>query len=360
MKAEQVKQSGAVRLFVDDNGYADHKAAWVDEKGRIMTIKLPSSIQMGSSGLATTGGQRVDVYKLNEQEYTCSPAVAEPMQLRNADYPRSAANRILFTHSLTKAGMLGSQINAAVTLPFRDYYLPDGTINTELVEACEKNFMAGGVEVLGCEAKPEIKSVVVKPEGLSAWFDWAMHDNGSMNDEYQEMMENLGAVLIVDIGGSTTDLVTVKPVHDGDDVRALIDQSLSGTSKVGVLDAKQDIESRMINKMKQNGVEGLSGHSVSLPSYIIERAMTKGEASFAGKKWDFNNERILACQGVASRINSYILSTVKMPQNYFRIVVVGGGALVFREHLQKLLPNAVFSDEFANARGLLKFMIAGG
>jgi plasmid segregation protein ParM len=49
-----------------------------------------------------------------------------------------------------------------------------------------------------------------------------------------------------------------------------------------------------------------------------------------------------------------------MPQSYYAIVVVGGGAIVFKEHLQRLLPNAVFSDEFANARGLLKYLIAQG
>ena len=44
--------SGKARMFVDDNGYADHKSAWLDEKGNIKTMKVPALIQSGSAGLA--------------------------------------------------------------------------------------------------------------------------------------------------------------------------------------------------------------------------------------------------------------------------------------------------------------------
>lgn len=30
-----------VTLVVDDNGYADHKLAWLDAEGKIQTLKVP-------------------------------------------------------------------------------------------------------------------------------------------------------------------------------------------------------------------------------------------------------------------------------------------------------------------------------
>jgi|TARA_Y100001934_G_scaffold283650_2_gene405219 plasmid segregation protein ParM len=352
--------SGKARMFVDDNGYADHKSAWLDEKGNIKTMKVPALIQSGSAGLASAGGERISVYTLKGQDYTCNSAVAEPMNIRNADYPKSAANRVLFTHALTKAGLLGTAIKAAVTLPFRDYYKPDGSLNDGFIEQTRQNFAAGGVAVVGCEAQPNIKEVQVKPEGMCAFYDWAMNDKGAMSESYDEMMEYLGSVLVVDIGGSTTDLVTVKSWEEGTDKKVGLDHSMSGTEKAGVMDAKVVLEDLMKKKIQADGVPGFTGHGAKIPANVIERALLKGEVSFAGKKWDFSQERALACRGVAERINNYIFSTVKMPQSYYAIVVVGGGAIVFKEHLQRLLPNAVFSDEFANARGLLKYLIAQG
>lgn len=347
------------RLVADDNGYADHKFAWLDSEGRIMTAKIPSMIQVGGQGLSTTDGRRVGGYLVDDEiEYTCSIGVNEPMQLRTADYPVSVANRVLFTHGLARHGLLGMPVKAAVTLPFRDYFGSDGTINMKLRDQCKKNFETMNVRVMECEAQPQVISVQVYAEALSAWFDWAIQDDGQWSPGYNEMLDTNGEVLIVDIGGSTTDIVSLHMINEPREGDTSINHGKSGTERAGVLDARSKLEELVKEVLEKEGVQGLSGHTGVIPARILERILKTGECNYAGKQWDFRVERDTACRGVAQRISSYIRSVVANPSAYQAILVVGGGAIVFKEWLEPILPNAVFMDEFANAKGLLKFMRA--
>jgi hypothetical protein len=340
------------RLVADDNGYAAHKIAWLDQQGKIMVGKIPAQIQVGGSGFSTTTGSRVGAYKVDGIEYHCSAILNNPMSLRNADYPLSVANRVLFNHALAKFGLLGMPVRAAVTLPFRDYFNEDGTINDSLKNKVEDNFKAGGVEVLGSEAQPDVSSVRVCAEALSAWFDWAMDESGAMTQGYEELHELNGEMLVVDIGGSTTDLASLGLV-DGE---LLINHEKSGTERVGVLDALGKLEELVRGTMERDGVAGMSGHSSKLPQNMLEMILEKGSCNYAGRQWNFEMERDTACKAVAERIVSYIKSKTGNPGAYYGIQVVGGGAIVFRKWIEVMFVNAIFGDEFSNAKGALKFM----
>lgn len=355
-QSRKIKHSVRPRLVANDNGYADHKLAWFDSEGKILTGKVPALIQVGGQGLTTADGKRIGAYRVDDVEYTCSSAIDAPMNLRNADYPVSIANRVLFTHALARFGLLGMPIQAAVSLPFRDYFSGDGQINQNLRTASADNFMQRNVEVLGSEAQPEITNVVVYAEALSAWFDWALTDSGEMSDGYDELVDLQGEMLVADIGGSTTDLASFKMTNEVVEGQMIIGHKKSGTEKVGVLDAKAKLEELVRKTMTEAGVQGFSGHGSQIPNSLLETIMQKGKAHFAGKVWDFTVERELATRSVAEQITNYIKSTVGNVSAYYAILVVGGGAVVFREALSQLLPSAIFMDEFANARGMLKFM----
>ena len=340
------------RLVANDNGYAAHKIAWVDNQGKIITGKIPTQIQAGGSGLSTLTGGRVCAYKVDGVEYHCSSLLTNPMNLRNDDYPVSVANRVLFNHALAKFGLMGMPVRAAVTLPFRDYFNGDGSINEVLKAKTQANFENANVEVVGSEAQPEIVGVRVCAEALSAWFDWAMNDDGSMTEAYNELHEQDGSMLVVDIGGSTTDLASLG-LESGE---LLINQQRSGTDKVGVLDALVKLEELVRAKMESEGVQGMSGHASKLPQKLLEMIMEKGSCNYSGRQWSFEAERDTACKAVAERIVNYIKSKVGNPGEYFAILVVGGGAIVFRKWIEAMFHNAVFGDEFSNAKGALKYM----
>ncbi|MDU4254477.1 ParM/StbA family protein [Pseudomonas sp.] len=341
------------RLVANDNGYAAHKVAWIDNEGKIMTSKIPTLIQVGGTGGVTTlTGKSVGSYSVEGVEYHCSTLLNEPMNLRNADYPVSVANRVLFTHALAKFGLLGGPIRGAVTLPFRDYFKADGSINNALNEKTVENFMQGNVKVNGSPVQPEILSVRVCAEALSAWFDWAMNDDGTMSEAYEELQSRDGTMLVVDIGGSTTDIASLG-LENGE---LLINQQRSGTEKVGVLDALGKLEELVQAKMAAEGEEGMSGHGSALPPKLLEQILEKGTCTYSSRNWDFTAERDTACNAVADRIVNAIKSKVGNPGEYYAILVVGGGAIVFLKWLKAMFKNAVFGDEFSNAKGALKYM----
>ena len=179
-----------------------------------------------------------------------------------------------------------------------------------------------------------------------------MNDDGSMTMAYEELHNMDGEMLVVDIGGSTTDLASLGLVGG----ELLINQHKSGTETVGVLDSLTKLEETVRARMASEGVQGMSGHGSKLPQKLLEMVMQKGTCSYNGREWSFIAERDMACKGVAERIVSYIKSTVGNPGEYYAILVVGGGAIVFRKWIEAMFHNAVFGDEFSNARGALKYM----
>lgn len=356
MSAATAKKNAASpvmpRLVANDNGYAAHKIAWIDTSGKILTMKVPAVIQAGGEGLATAHGGQIGSYKAEGSVYHCSTHVSSPMNLRNGDYPVSVANRVLFNHGLAKFGLLGMPVKAAVTLPFSDYYMRNGSINEALKERTIANFRDGKVEVIGSDAQPQVTEVHCFAEALSAWFDWAMNDDGTMTPAYGTLEDSDGEMLVVDIGGSTTDLASIGMESKS----LLINHQKSGTAKVGVLDAISELNKLVTAAFVAEGVQGLSGHDNDLPHKLLESIMQKGTCFHFGRDWDFTPQRDQACKTVAERIVAFIQSKVGNHGGYFTILVVGGGAIVFRKWIEALFNNAQFGDEFSNARGALKFM----
>lgn len=357
-KTSQTSQKNTLipRLVADDNGYADHKLAWLDEGGNIMVLKVPALIETGSS-YGSTQGSRHAVYISDDVEYTCSSMAERPLNLRTGDYPVSVHNRVLLTHALTRAGLLNMPLDLAVTLPFRDYFKENGTINTALKEATAANFKKNDVAVGDSDSRTEIRDVAVYAEALSAFFDWAMDDKGVLTQGYEELCDIEGEMLIVDIGGSTTDLASIRISNEERKGQMFINHKKSGTEKVGVLDAKTKLEEAVRTALIEGGVEGLSGHAGKLPDNIVSRILERGEIRYSGQAWDLRSHREQACKAVAEGITRFISSKVGNSGSCYAILIVGGGAVIFRPWLEAMFPNAIFLDEFANARGALKFLI---
>lgn len=337
------------RLAAVDNGYADHKVAWYDDKGRIMTLKIPAILEVSTGGgLRDPMGNPQDSYKVGNTPYTCNPSVRNPVKLRNADYPVSVENRVLVTHGLAKAGLLGTPIRLGVTLPYRDYFHGDGSLNQELkVKTCA-NFMSQDVEVVGSAVQPNILSVNAYSEALCGYFDWAVDDHGQIRKEAEDID---GEVAIVDIGGSTTDIVSLHLSSNG----LVINNASSGTDKAGVLDAREMIDQKVREHLRAQGIAA-AGHDQELPAWVMGKVLETGGVRYQGQYWDLQAIRDQACGSVAQRISHFIRTKLGNLGNYQAIIVIGGGAMVFREHMASLLPGAIYMDEFSNARGALKYM----
>lgn len=340
-----------VFLIANDNGYAAHKLAWY-ENGVIKTGKIATAIEMGHKNTSSTG-EKINAYTVGDTKYTCTSDSSELISLRHAHYPLSVENRVLFTHGVAKFGLQDKVISASVTLPFRDYYNEDGTINTEFVQRVGANFKQNNVVVHGAEDKElNVANVQVTPEAMSAWFDWAMDDDGSMNENYSEMSDCDGSVLIIDIGGSTTDIVSVS-MNDGE---LIVRNNKSSSEKLGVLDAMNELHVAVGERLEGDGVEGAAGHGWRLSHKLQDQIMDTGIIRLGGVRYDFTEQRDVACANTSRAIINFIQGTAGSTLEYFSIVFVGGGSVRFAPWMKTLMPNAEFSDEYANARGALKFL----
>ena len=338
---------GEVTLVVDDNGYADHKLAWLDAEGKIQTLKIPTII--GTDRLSSNSGETVDRYRADGVDYTCKPSVRSPINLRNANYPASVENRVLVTHALRKAKLLNKPLHLGVTLSFRDYFSEGGAQITENKQATIANFNGskGTVEVIGSEDKLNITQVDCYSEALSAFFDFVMDDQGEFTDAAKYTK---GDVAIIDIGGSTTDVVNLI-VDDS----ITINNSYSGTDKVGVLDLKFSLEKAIKQELIDLGLIENS-HDAEIPPNLVSEVLETGSTFFAGEMRNFEVLRDDVASSVATKIINNVKSRLGSIGIYRAIIITGGGSVVFHHWLTKAFPNPVMLDEFSNARGALKFM----
>lgn len=334
------------QLVVDDNGFAYHKLAWFGEKNQIMTTKYTSVIEKTDSGYSDASGNPVNRYETLEGVYYVPLNASNPLDLRTGDYSCSAANRVLVNHGLVKIEAAGRPVHLAVTLPFREYYLPDGKVNEERRAQVSNNFL----QVVGSSPsdapQPQVKGVSVYAECLSAWYDWALDQNGNVNAKLRDQCE----IAIVDVGGETTDICAV--AYDG---KLIIDNSASNTKKIGVLDAIKVINEKVGANLKSAGVD-ISSYGNTLPRKFIEQIVQTGKGVFNRQEWDFTEIRNDVLKNQAEIIVSFIAATLRNLGRFDHILVIGGGAIVYQEFLAERLPGAEFSDEFANARGALKYL----
>lgn len=350
-------------IATNDNGYAAHKIAYYDDKAkRIVTLKVPAVISSGH-GQASASGELMNAYSIvgsnGAETFTCSPNTDQPIDLRHAKYPLTTENRVLFTHALNEAGLLDKQLQMTITLPLADYYMPNGSINNALVEQVIENFTQNNVQPDGGENKgvtPQVMDLKVSPEAVAAWFDWAMDEQGNVNDNFVEMAEDDGLVLVVDVGGSTTDIVALTL---GADHQLTVLNEKSGTSKIGVLDVIGFMEERFIARLCEEGVIQGTGHENLLSSKMLERMLTAETIRFGGQPRAVADIREEGTRAVAGRIVNFIRNKAGNTLSYHSIIVVGGGSIVFKDALaSELGGNAIFLDEFANARGALKLALS--
>lgn len=341
-------------LAADDNGYASHKIATWGEARKIICTKFDTSIQIGGSTLTSVAGVKEDTYEVLSEDgnvsntYTCSSAITQPLDLRNSNYPFVEANRVLMHHALIRSGLADKQVQIGVTLPFADYFNVDGQMNMAIQERSQANFLHNNVVAEHNKAKVNIVGARVFPEGMSAFYDWALDEGCNQTDAFEELSENDGSVLIVDIGGSTTDIVCIRMV----DGNIMIDHTHSGTTKIGVLDAKEEINKAYQKRFSSGGYES------ALSARALARIMETGIHKAGGQVHDLNADLQVIFRAVTQRVVSYMQSKAGRINDFEVIHFVGGGAVLFGESLRNAVPVCSIGDEFANARGVLKYMTA--
>jgi|AntDeeMinimDraft_5_1070356.scaffolds.fasta_scaffold06182_3 plasmid segregation protein ParM len=317
-----------------DDGYAVIKLAYLVD-GKIVQRAFPARATIGANVVTQTSGQATaDSYATDGLNYHVSEHLAGE-DTRFASYPTSGLNRILIHHALRSCGFGDRRVTLATGLPPGRYYQRNG-LNQRLISAKQRNMR---VRVAPGDSKPlaDILTHDVFAEAAAGLIDYAFDERG------QEVNAVDKPIAIVDIGGRTTDCLTILPPGNQ------VDHSRSGTTNDGVLNIYDVIEDAICG---EHNLE-------SLPLSTIEGCVRRRHIVLSGRTIDVGSIVDEAIHEVSERLLNYVQTRLQQSAEFEKILFIGGGAEIL-QGMTARFPQAFIPRDpsFANARGLLKFMLA--
>lgn len=317
-----------------DDGYAMTKVVII-EGGKVTTeLMIPSRARSGIHGTTVIGDSDESGpftgYETDGVRFTVGD-MADAESARFNEYPFSGMNRVIVNHALRLAGLAGVNVRIATGLPLSTFYKGEGP-NSELIARKDASIRTP-VKSADDSVMPNIVEHSVFPEGLAAWVDYAIGEEGEIRVDLSE------TVGVIDIGGRTTDVAVVLPGKR-------IDHARCGSADIGVLNV---VEAVRVSLLKSKNVE--------VPTSTIEQALRARSLKMWGKVVDIGEDIDAAVAQVMDSVMREVNRRLGSAVDVDRILLVGGGAHLFRE-VAKSYPNVVVppAPEFANARGFAKYL----
>lgn len=274
-------------------------------------------------------------YETNGRQFTVDPDV-DGEDTRFDDYAISDINRVLVNHALQLAGLAGKQIVLGTGLPFQVYFNGDNTVNEKLLGSKVENLSIPVKPLSGAEP-PVIVKQMVFAQGLAACIDHVTDEQGN----YRSDFDRSAPIAIVDIGGRTTDSVVLLGGEK-------VDHTVSGTGNVGISNVYDKIEADLRAEFNVARIRLVT----------IENAVRTRKIRFRGKEHDIGEFITKAVREVGPQIVREVQRRVGDAAEMSEVLLVGGGATLLEEVMREHYPHCVVpkDPEFANARGMLKFV----
>lgn len=201
-------------LVAVDNGHYGIKvySGILNPKGYIESrCRIGGSISTSLMAAASAGSTGKELILTTDGiEYTTGSVQATPTTF--TEYPLSPINRVLVHSALHQSGFSGKDVNVVLGLPYTQFYDPntESGKNERLIDGMESNIRTRVVH----DELDEIKIVNAStvPEGMAAWFSYIMKEDVTGKGKVVPVLNNERAdktVVLIDIGGQTTEVVTV-------------------------------------------------------------------------------------------------------------------------------------------------------
>ncbi len=310
-----------------DDGYAETKVVTRGDKVRIASLARAGLFGLSSMGSDDKVGGS---YETGGRKFTVSDKI-EGEETRFDDYPISEMNRVIIHHALRLAGLGGKKIKLATGLQVSSYFKGDAR-NEEFIAQKQESLLKE-VKALDGGACAEIVEHLVLPEAVASWFDYAYDDKGNQ-------IEMEGPAGVIDVGGRTTDCVTVLEGHQ-------IDHARSGTGEAGVMDIYESIGA----KLRAQFGDGIISRKV------FDMAIRTGTVKRFGKPQNIKPIVNAAIDEITEKVINEAKRHFGNGAHLDVILFVGGGS-AFMTKLTSYFPNAKVAPEpeFANARGMYKYL----
>lgn len=319
--------------------------------GKGLQIAISSTVstkpQVGVAMSANAGADEI-VISINDNVYAVGPRVAAPIDTRFADYYTSDINTSLALAAMSRifGDLSNAEINAVFGLPLNVFYNSRGERNDALIKSRSKAWRqrASIVRSPVPAGLPRDGSVFGRlsgaSEGVAVYLDWLLDEDGS------EKADAKGMVLVVDIGGNTTDIALLE---DGQ----LLFDGASTSFEVGALHLYERVAAAAKDMM------GLA-RTPALTS--IEKAIREdgGHLNIGNNSENIRDlvaaERRAIVNELIPRIQKILSKRVDEVET---ILFAGGTSKLLEEDLKgvrvgKAKIRVVEDPQFANARGYYK------
>jgi hypothetical protein len=346
----------AIMIFGIDDGNYNCKAFGRSGQEDTMSA-VPSLVRKGLS----RNRSAIDVSGLNGAGYDSSTFIIDGSVYSTGDvkndskrshdreYGASAENLAVVHNVLHKAGMSGQDVNIMTGLPFKYYYTPSGDVNKELVDRKKQMFSNPVEDHDGGRAPVHILKHNIMAQGEAAYFDLLIdieyqRQSGGLKIIGKPNSEIMNSnVLILDIGGGTTDPVFIKK-------GGVIDHSRSGTFEYAGY--------KMISDM-EDMVKSSFGITSELGRDKYQQAIITGELAINAKRIvDVREIRDELVEQNFDTIYEKMVAIVQGVEDVDIVAPVGGSTLFFAEAIKRRMKDNYIIDVvlpiYANPRGMFK------
>ena len=325
-------------IFVGvDDGFACTDVVVMHGGKVLKTAVVTSRARSGEANTTVIGGaeaETVPVFDSEGETWTVEDGSGSD-SARFDTYPFSPMNRAIVHQALRLAGLAGRDVHIATGLPLAKFYV-GGKPNNDYIARKRESLLK---PVIAIDGQPLANIVAhnVFPEGLAAWVDYAVAD-GKMRVSAKE------TVGVIDIGGRTTDCAVV--LQD-----RRIDHPRCGSALAGALDVVAEVATKLSSRMG----------GLAISEALVDKALRAGAhtLSVRGKSVDFSDLLEIALKQTLGKVKQEVSRRFGGAEDLDRIILVGGGAYLFKAALDKDFPDQVYVPElpeFANARGFAKYL----
>ena len=281
-----------------------------EKDGKQVLDSIPSRVIR--KAIPTLEGYSSSSYKISENVYSVSETAKGAIPTNTREYQTSEANRVLINHVIKLTG--AKSVDIILTLPVNQFFNPDSSINTALIEAKKAN-ATGDLISMDNEELAEIKAVYVMPEGVPAF------SHAKQNLELQD-----GRYLIVEVGGTTTELIIFAPDSSIESFKSL---------NIGSLNMIDNFEQLVISRLCLDELTDAQKFNGLINGTVAGQCVKNEVAACVGSFENSINDNI-------KTMGSFAL--------FDKVIYSGGGA-----RLLKVSDNVVITDnpQFDNAMGAL-------
>lgn len=185
------------KIIVIDDGSNYLKASFLNNSGELITSSVASRVIRNALPSLDGKNYSANSFKVGNNFYSVSSCATSVIPTNNAGYQFSEHNRVLVHNVLKNVVNASSIIDVVVTLPIGTYFNADGSQNETAINDKVSN-VKGSIEYLDNTDSIKIDGCYVLPESIPAFVNVR-----------NEMSLTGNRFLVVDIGGTTTDVAII-------------------------------------------------------------------------------------------------------------------------------------------------------